>query len=348
MSATPQISVLMPYRQCETTVEEAADSILAQRGVALELVAIDDGSTDGGPARMAALAARHRQIVTLSTGGAGGAGGAGGVGGVGIVGALRAGLAVARGALIARMDGDDVCAPERLVQQRMLLEAEPGLAVVGTQVRGFPDAHVGPGMAHYIAWQNQLVSASDHAREIFIEAPLCHPSVLIRRAALERVGAWRESGGPEDYDLWLRLDAAGWGLAKVPAVLFSWRHGPGRSTFTDPRYARERFLEAKAPHLARRLRGLGRPLAIWGAGPTGKRLARALEPWGVRAQRFIDIDPRKIGRAARHAPIVAPDALARGRETVVVAVGARHARAEIRARLAAGGWVETVDYLCAA
>lgn len=331
-----RISVLMPYRDCADTVEEAADSILGQRDVALELVAIDDGSRDGGPARVAALAARHRQIVQVSTGGAG------------IVGALRAGLEVARGSWIGRMDGDDVCAPERLARQQALLAADPRLGVVGTQVTGFPEADVGAGMARYIAWQNQLVSAEDHAREIFVEAPLCHPSVLMRRSALEQVGAWRESGGPEDYDLWLRLDEAGWGLAKVPAALFAWRHRPGRSTFTDPRYARERFLETKAPHLARRLRALGRPIAIRGAGPTGKHLARALEPLGLRAQRFVDIDPRKIGRTARGAPIVGPDALVRGQETLVVAVGSRGARDEIRQRLAAAGWVETVDYLCAA
>lgn len=330
-----RISVLMPYRDCEDTVEEAADSILAQRDVDLELVAIDDGSRDGGPARMAALAARHRQIVQVSTGG------------LGIVGALRAGLDVARGALIGRMDGDDVCAPERLARQQALLASDARLAVVGTQVAGFPDAHVGEGMARYIAWQNQLISAEDHAREIFVEAPLCHPSVLMRRAALAQVGAWRESSGPEDYDLWLRLDAAGWGLAKVPEVLFGWRHRPGRSTFTDPRYARERFLDTKAPHLARRLRALGRPIAIRGAGPTGKHLARALEPLGLRAHRFVDIDPRKIGRTARGAPVVGPEALVRGQETLIVAVGARGARDEIRHKLDAAGWVETVDYLCA-
>lgn len=335
----PRISVLMPYRQCADTVEEAAHSVLDQRGLGardLELVAIDDGSTDDGPARVAALAARHRQIVTLAAGG------------VGIPGALGVGLAAARGDLIARMDADDVCAPERLARQIDLLASDPRLAVVGTRVSGFPAGCVGPGMAHYIAWQNQLVSPADHAREIFIEAPLCHPSVLIRRAALADVGPWRETGGPEDYDLWLRLDAAGWRLAKVPAVLLAWRHRPGRSTFADPRYARARFLDAKAPHLARRLRAMNRPITVWGAGPTGKRLARALEPFGIHAGRFIDIDPRKIGRAARGVPIVSPDALVPGRETVIVAVGARGARDEIRERLVAAGCVETVDYLCAA
>ncbi len=331
----------MPYRDCAATIDEAVDSVLGQRGVTIELVAVDDGSRDAGPARVAALAARHRGVVPLATGG------------VGIVAALGAGLAAARGDWIARMDGDDRCGPERLARQLALLAEAPGLGAVGTLVEGFPAAHLGEGMRRYIEWQNQLVSAADHARELYIEAPLCHPSVLLRRAALAAVGGWRNTGGPEDYDLWLRLDAAGWGLAKVPAVLFGWRHRPGRSTFSDPRYAQARFVEAKAPHLARRVRARGRPVAIWGAGPTGKRLARELERFGVRARRFVDIDSVKIGRLARGAPIVAPEALAGAagagpRDTVIVAVGRRGARDLIRPRLAALGYREGVDFWCAA
>ena len=87
--------------------------------------------------------------------------------------------------------------------------------------------------------------------------------------------------------------------------------------------------------------------AVWGAGPTGKRLARALERHGRRAERFVDIDPRKIGRIARGAPIVSPDGLERGAHTIVVAVGARGARDLIRAHLREVGFVEGDDYLCA-
>ncbi len=335
------ISVLMPYRDAAATIEEAAGCVFEQRGVDLELIAIDDGSSDDSQARIARLAARHRAVVMIASA-------APGQPGVGVAGALTIGLGVARGDLIARMDADDRCAPERLRKQCAALAADPALALVATQAEGFPAAHVGPGMAHYLRWQNQLITPADHARELFIESPLCHPSVLMRRAALAAVGGYRDTGGPEDYDLWLRLDAAGYGLAKVPEVLFGWRHRPGRATFSDPRYARARFVAAKAPHLARRVRALGRPLTVWGAGPTGKRLARALEPFGVCAERFIDIDPDKIGRVARGAPIVGPDELQPGRETIVVAVGSRGARALIRPRLAAAGMREGRDFVCAA
>ena len=152
----------------------------------------------------------------------------------------------------------------------------------------------------------------------------------------------------EDYDLWLRLVEAGHRLAKVPVVLLRWRHSAGRATFSDERYSVARFVEAKAEFLARRLRRDARALAIWGAGPTGKHLARALESHGVTVTRFIDIDPRKIGGVARGVPIVAPVSLRPGEETVVVAVGARGAREAIRGALLARGFAEGRDFICAA
>jgi hypothetical protein len=215
-------------------------------------------------------------------------------------------------------------------------------------VKAFPKEAVGEGMRLYVEWQNSLVEPRDHERDVFVESPLCHPSVLIRREALEQVGGWRDVAWAEDYDLWLRLHRAGWKMAKVPEVLLRWRHRPGRATFADPRYEPERFREGKAPYLAEQLRRLGRPVAIWGAGPTGRRLARALEPEGVRTERFVDIDPRKLGRTARGAPIIAPSELRRGRETIVAAVGARGARELIRRHLEGKGFVEGEDFVCAA
>jgi glycosyltransferase involved in cell wall biosynthesis len=328
------VSVLMPYRNAAATIEEAAASILSQEGVALELVAVDDGSRDDGAERMRALAARDARVVLVQGEGRG------------IVPALMRGLAVAQGGVVARMDSDDVALPGRLARQVEALAGDPRLGAVGTRV-----ATIGvdrEGMRRYVAWQNGVVDAADHARDIFVEAPLCHPSVALRREALDAVGGWHDPPWPEDYDLWLRLDAAGCHLAKVPEVLLHWRLHPGSLTVTDSRYSPDRIREAKAFYLAPRLAARGRPVAVWGAGPTGKRLARALEAHGVRAQRFVDIDPRKIGRTTRRAPIVPPEALVRGEDMVVVAVGVRGARELVRAHLVAREFVEGADFVCAA
>lgn len=330
----PHVSVLMPYRDAAATIEEAASSILEQADVDLELVAVDDGSRDDGAARMRGLAARDQRVVVREGEGRG------------IALALGIGLRAARGALVARMDADDVALPTRLSRQLAALEGDTRVAALGTRVEAF--GACGEGMRRYIAWQNSLLTPEDHARELFVESPLCHPSVVLRREALEDVGGWRDGPWPEDYDLWLRLDARGWKLAKLPEVLLRWRQGEGRATFRDPRYAPARFTEARARYLAPRLAQSARPLVVWGAGPTGKRLARALEPYGVRASRFVDIDPRKIGRTARGASIVAPDVLRAGKEVVVVAVGARGARELVRASLVERGFVEGEDFVCAA
>ena len=328
------VSVLMPFRDAAATLEEAALSVLAQEGVDLELIAIDDDSRDDGPALAKALRVRDRRVVVVPAAGRG------------IVAALRTGIGHARGEVIARMDADDVALPGRLARQVVALDHDARLGVVGARVA--IEGACGEGLRVYVEWQNGIVTPRDHAREIFVESPLCHPSVALRRTALESVGGWHERPWAEDYDLWLRLHAAGWGLAKVPEVLLVWRHLEGRATFADPRYALTRFTEARAHYLAPRIARAARPVAIWGAGPTGRRLARALEVHGVRCELFVDIDPRKIGRTARGVPIVAPEALRVGRHTILVGVGARGARGLIRAKLVEMGFEEGRDFTCAA
>lgn len=331
----PLVSVLLPYRNAAETLEEALESVLSERGVDLEVVAVDDGSTDAGPDLVARMARGDARVVRVATGG------------VGIPGALAAATAAARGQLLARMDGDDVSVNERLRRQAEALERDATLGVVGSRVEAFAAGPLGEGMLRYVAWLNEILTPEDHAREIFVESPLCHPSVMLRRGALLSVGGFRETRWAEDYDLWLRLHAAGTRMAKIPELGLRWRHRPGRATFTDPRYAIERFLEAKGHYLAARLRGDARPLAVWGAGKTGRKLAAELRRNGAQPALFVDIDPRKIGRTAQGAPIVDPGGLERGRYTVVVAVGARGARALIRAHLDGAGFVEGEDYLCA-
>jgi glycosyltransferase involved in cell wall biosynthesis len=336
MHDEPEVSVLLPYRNAESTLDEALSSVLEQQGVAIELLAVDDGSRDDSAALVARHAARDVRVRMLHTTG------------VGIAGALTHALQAARAPLLARMDADDVSLPGRLQAQVARMRDEPALGALGTRVEAFPEEALQEGMRRYVQWQNGLLTAEQHTAQIFVESPLCHPSVMLRREALVAVGGFRDGPFPEDYDLWLRLDEAGFRLAKLPELLLRWRCSALQATRTDPRYDRDNFLPLKAAHLARRVRAQPLPLDVWGAGPAGKRLARALEPFGVRAERFIDIDPRKIGRRARGAPIVAIAEIADpGARFVVVALAARGARDLARAELARRGYREGPDYLCA-
>ncbi|AKF06672.1 glycosyltransferase [Sandaracinus amylolyticus] len=332
----PRISVLLPYRDVAETIDEALSSVLVDREVPIEVIAIDDASRDASAAKVAAF--RDPRVVMVRGEGAG------------IVRALQLGMAHARAPFLARMDGDDVSLPGRFAAQLDALSRDARLAVIGGRVEAFPAHVVQDGMRRYIAWMNALLTPVEHARDLFVEAPLCHPSVMIRRDALEQVGGYRDTEWAEDYDLWMRLDAAGWSLAKIERDVLRWREREGRLTFTDPRYSLERHRALKARFLAPKLAHIarGRALTCWGAGPTGRRFARALEQEGVRFSRFVDIDPRKIGRIARGAPIVGPDVIDRARELIVVAVGAEGARALIRAELTSRGWIEGDEFVCAA
>ena len=336
MNAPPVVSVVLPYRDVETTLEEAASSILSERDLGLELLLVDDGSVDGSPAIAALLADADRRVRLLACGGAG------------LVAALNLGLAEARSDLVARMDGDDVSLPGRLEAQVAAMRAARDLVVLGTRVEAFPAEIIEGGLARYVAWQNGLLTPEEHARQIFVEAPLCHPSVMMRRGVVLELGGYRDGMFPEDYDLWLRLVGAGHAISKLPQVFLRWRQRAGRLTFNDPRYSLENIRALRAEHLASRLRTETRALVLWGAGPTGRRLARAVEAHGLRFVRFVDIDPKKIGRVARGAPITSMDGLSPQEHFVVAAVGAEGARALIQEALDARAFVEGRDFVAAA
>ncbi len=162
------------------------------------------------------------------------------------------------------------------------------------------------GWRRYERWLASCVAPEEIALGLWVESPLPHPTVMMRRAAYEQAGGYREVPWPEDYDLWLRMLRSGIVMAKVPEVLYDWADDPGRATRTLPAYTPEAFHACRAHHLARHLDGRG--VIVWGAGRDGRRAARFLLRQGVDIRAFLDIDPRKIGRTAYGRPILAAEA----------------------------------------
>jgi len=331
------ISILMPCFNVADTLDEALDSLAAQTFRDYELVVVDDGSTDGTREilqRRTRADGRIRLIVQPHQG---------------IVAALNNGLLACQGELVARMDADDRAHPQRLEKQLAFMEAHPEVAVVGCQVNGFPAEQVRQGYQIYIDWQNGLLSDADIRREMFVESPLAHPSVMFRRTWVERVGGYQDHGWAEDYDLWLRLYLAGARFAKLLEALLDWRERPERLTRQDGRYSLENFLRLKAHYLALGPLVGREAVILWGAGMLGRRLSKHLLRLGVPLAAFIDIDPRKIGRLRRGLPILPPEELpalwkSYHDPVLLVAVAARGARALIRARLDALGLCEGQDW----
>jgi Glycosyl transferase family 2 len=333
----PRVAVLLPVRNAERTVAAAARSILRGTFRDLELVLVDDGSTDGTPALLSRLCARDRRARVVPGPGQG------------IARALARGLAACDAPYLARMDADDVAWPGRLAAQVAALEADPGLSAVGSRVRLFPARLIRDGMRRYAAWLNGLTSPAACARDLFVEAPLVHPAVTLRREALDAVGGWRDGPFPEDYDLWLRLFGRGGGLTNLPLTLLDWRESPGRLTRTDGRYALARHVELKCSALKAGPLAGRQQVGLWGAGETGRAFADALGREGIGVAAFVEVDRRKIGRTIRGAPVHGYQDLERLRGLpLLVAVGAPGARQLIRDELGRRGFEELVDFWCVA
>lgn len=318
-------------RDAEATVGQALTSVLAQRFDDFEVLVLDDGSTDrsvevakrtaGGDGRVRVLTGPKRGLVP----------------------ALNAVLGEARAPLVARMDADDECLPERFGRQVEALEADPTLAGVGTQVQVFRDDRpVSPNLQAYAAWLSSLTTCEALFRDRFVESPLCHPSMVLRRGVMNEVGGYRDGDFAEDWELWLRLLSRGHRLRAVAPVLFRWRDHDQRLTRTDGRYSWRAHVRLKAEYLAPIL--AGQEVTVWGAGESGLAMVRALRAKGVLPSRLVDVHPRKVGTKVEGLPVVGPDDVGSPRGHLVAVVGAKGARAEIREHLEARGWVEGRDF----
>jgi glycosyltransferase involved in cell wall biosynthesis len=345
MSDIPLVSALMAVRNGAATISDAVRSVLAWGEALGELVVVDDGSCDATPALLAGLAGRDPRIVLITTPARG------------LVPALNTGLEACRGRYVARMDADDLACRQRLELQLPLLEADHGLALVDGQVELFRDEGPVPeGMRLHQAWLNAVLSPQDFELAFSVESPVVHPAATFRRRAVVALGGYRASGAgpgisegplPEDYDLWLRLQAAGWRFRKVERVLVRMRDRPERLTRTHPAYHREAFRRARMLWLADTDLARIRRVVVWGAGKEGRPWIRWLLATGHQVAAVVDIDPRKIGSVRQGVPVIEPADLASvTADLCLVAVGARGARPLIRGALAEirPSWREGVEF----
>ena len=335
IDSPPRVSILLPCRNAENTLEAAVYSLETQTHTEFEVLAVDDGSTDRTDEMLREWAHRDPRVRVLSNHHKG------------IVGALRMAASHATGELLARMDADDVAHPERLERQIEYLDTHTSLAGCGTGVRYVPAEHVRDGARRYESWINSLVTPEDIERDLFVECPIPHPTLMMRREVFEEVGGYHDVDWPEDYDLLLRCWSAGHRFGKVAEVLLDWRDAPDRASRTNAQYSEDAFRRCKVAYIGKRIGE--KPVVVCGSGPVGKAFAKELVRAGHELTAFADVDPRKVGQEIYGVPVVSPEELDAYRACYLLgAVGSDEGRLNVRADLEARGFRELIDYCAVA
>lgn len=305
----PTISVVIPAYNAARWLSVALDSISAQTFTNLEIIVIDDGSTDDTPRilrRHASCDSRLRVITRPNTG---------------IVGALNDGLAAARGRYLARMDADDEAAPDRLALQLERFQADPVLVALGTAVTFMDSAGHSvqpcPRPLHHDDIERALLAGDGGA--------MIHPSVMFRTTALRIAGGYRPSAEHlEDLELYLRITRGGT-LANLSRPLLRYRVHPASINFT--KQAGRHALKLTLLREAHAQRGLPFDPSLVSENPSHGDPAAHAREWAATALGFgsrrvavthgchaVRLQPRAPAswRALRYAltaPLTKPDAL---------------------------------------
>ena len=260
----PRVSVVMPVFNGAEYLEVALESVLGQTLNDLELIVVDDGSTDASPEILERVATSDARVRVVHN-----------RGNSGIVVALNNGWRLARSPYVARMDADDVALPDRLERQVGFLDAHPEVAAVGGAVT-IVDARGLRGTTVTYPRSSAAIRRTLPRYNCF-----AHSAVTIRRAALEAVGGYRYDH-VEDYDLWLRLDER-FELANLQEVVLLYRRHIRQVSFRAVEEQARRTLAVQ--RAARIRRATGRDPLDSGAEIGGA----VLERLGVR--------PREVAAA---------------------------------------------------
>lgn len=206
----PTVSVLVPVYNASRYLAASVRGILNQTYADLELIAVDDGSTDDSLLILRRLAATDPRM-RVSTGP-----------NRGVVATRNECLRLARGRLLAVNDADDVSVPQRLEHQVAYLHSHPACVAVGSRMKLIDPDGLLVAEAFDLITHEQI---DNHNLATAVSA-IGHSSVLMRADAVRQVGGYREGFGPaEDFDLWLRLAEVG-RLANLPEPLVEYRlHG---------------------------------------------------------------------------------------------------------------------------
>lgn len=207
----PLITVLMPCYNVAEFIDRSLPSVLSQTYEDLEVLLIDDGSTDDTPAKLQEYAAKDPRIRVVIN-----------EKNLGLIRTLNLGIDLSKGEFIARMDADDISEVNRLETLYNVLDRNPDLDAISAS-------------AEYIDMKDRsrglLIAKGTSPESLkfisFFSTPVIHPCIMLRRKVLTDNKYNPEYIHSEDYELFSRLIYSGYRIGNLKDILYKLRINPG-------------------------------------------------------------------------------------------------------------------------
>jgi glycosyltransferase involved in cell wall biosynthesis len=271
----------MPVKNAGKYLKPCLDSIVNQTYAYWELIAINDGSTDGSEQVLRNYAARYPNITTANSSG------------TGIIKAMQSAYKLAKGSVIHRMDADDLMPPNKL---SLMVSALKPYSVVTGKVSYFCDEHeVGDGFQKYTTWLNGLMDGDDFWRDVYRECPMPSSAWMMHRADFEQIGGFQSTLMPEDYDLAFRVLKSDLAVIRLKDIIHHWRDSATRTSRNESLYFPIAYLPLKVHYFLELHYNTSKTLTLWGAGKKGKLVAKQLIKRDISFN-WVTNNHQKIGK----------------------------------------------------
>lgn len=235
--AAPVISVLMGVFNCEKTLDESLECILAQTESRWECIICDDGSADHTAEVAKKWQQRFPEKIKFLRNDIN----------KGLACSLNRCLAAAAGDYIARMDGDDRCSADRFAKELSFLESHPDKDIVSSDMQCFDSEGV---------WGLSIYPTEPQPADLVHGTPFCHAGCMVRKVVFDRSGGYSEDIAferVEDYELWVRAYALGFRGFNIQEPLYQMRDDRNAASRRKWKFrineARVRILAVKKLHL---------------------------------------------------------------------------------------------------
>tara|TARA_R110002096_G_scaffold187405_1_gene366751 strand:- start:42980 stop:43987 length:1008 start_codon:yes stop_codon:yes gene_type:complete len=279
----PLVSILIPFKNTASFLDECMNSILNQTYKNWELIIVDDHSSDGSYSIVDSFAENDARIKLFKNSGKG------------IIDALRLAFLKSSGDFITRMDSDDLMRPEKIetLVNNLIKHGKHHVAV--GLVNYFSEEGIKSGYKSYEVWLNTLTKTGTNYTEIYKECVIPSPCWMVYREDLIACDGFNPNRYPEDYDLAFRFYQHNFKCIPCDTVLHDWRDYNTRTSRTHVHYAENHFIDLKLHYFLELDYNTSKTLVLWGAGNKGKKIAKMLIEKDIDFE-WICNNPKKIGR----------------------------------------------------